>query len=172
MGALPCLRARNGQVDDVQLVEAAALDPHIAVLVAGRHGHKVQRHRRCKAVAMLVVGVVAAQLGAARCRVHLHLPPRAKVQLKLLQCRAVPCPLPLQLLCPVQRPESFIPSACRDLATELCTGCHCDPSSCAPGRSAPWKAVCRFVMPIVMHPPAVFNFYCRNRSIFGVQLKE
>ena len=56
MGALPLLRLRFGQINDVQLVEATGLDPDEAILVPGRHRHKVQRDRTRKAVTVLVVG--------------------------------------------------------------------------------------------------------------------
>ena len=66
MGALPLLRLFFGQINDVQLVEATGLDPDEAILVPGCHRHKVQRDRTCKTVTVLVVGVVAAKLCAAR----------------------------------------------------------------------------------------------------------
>ena len=131
MGALTLLRAGNRQVDDVQLVEPPGLDPHITVLIAGGHGHKIQRHRRCKAVAVLVIGVVAAQLCTAGSRVDLHLPPWAEIRLELFQRGAVARPLPCQLcrVAAVQRPEFVVPRTLRDLPVEKCTGRHPDPSS-------------------------------------------
>ena len=126
VGALPFLRLCRGQVDHIQLVEPAGLDPHIAVRVPGRYRHQIQRDRRRQPVAVLVVGVVAAQLRTPRGRVHLHLPPRAKIQLELLQRRAVPRPLPGQFLRggAVKRGKGSVPPPCRDLFPELCAGCH------------------------------------------------
>ena len=126
MGALPFLRLCRGQVDHIQLVEPAGLDPHIAVRVPGRYRHQIQRDRCRQPVAMLVVGVVAAQLRTPRGRIHLHLPPRAEIQLELLQRRAVPRPLPGQFLRggAVKRGKGSVPPPCRDLFPELCAGCH------------------------------------------------
>ena len=87
MGALALLRLRFGQINDVQLVEATGLDPDEAILVPGCHRHKVQRDRTRKTVTVLVVGVVAAKLCAARGRIDLHLPPRPIVKLELLEGR-------------------------------------------------------------------------------------
>lgn len=95
MGALPCLRLCGGQINDIQLVEPPGLDPHIAIRIAGRHCHHIQRDRRRKAVAPLMIRVVAAQLCAPGCRVHLHLPPRAEIQLELLQRSRIAPALPL-----------------------------------------------------------------------------
>ena len=64
MGALPCLRLCGGQINDIQLVEPPGLDPHIAIRIAGSHCHHIQRDRRRKAVAPLMIRVVAAQLCA------------------------------------------------------------------------------------------------------------
>ena len=79
---------------------------------------------------MLVIGVVAAQLCAARCRINLHLPARPKVQLKLFQRSTVACPLPTDLLrrIAIQCPELIVPFARRDLISELRTVCHNDSS--------------------------------------------
>ena len=79
---------------------------------------------------MLVVGVVAAQLCAARCRINLHLPARPKVQLKLFQRSTVACPLPTDLLrrIAIQCPELIVPFARRDFISELRTVCHNDSS--------------------------------------------
>ena len=98
---------------------------------------------------MLVVGVVAAQLRTPRGRIHLHLPPRAEIQLELLQRRAVPRPLPGQFLRggAVKRGKGSVPPPCRDLFPE-------------------------FVRSIVMHPFCFFNFYRRKSAKFGVRLKE
>ena len=74
MGALPCLRLCGGKINDIQLVEAPGLDPHIAIRVAGRHRHQIQRNRSRKTAAALMIRVVAAQLCPPGCRVHLHLP--------------------------------------------------------------------------------------------------
>ena len=76
----PFLRPLHGQVDHIQLVEPAGFDPHVAVCIVRSHGHKIQRDSRRKAITVLVVGVVAAQLCAARCRINLHLPARPKVR--------------------------------------------------------------------------------------------
>ncbi len=126
VGALPFLRLCRGQIDHIQLVEPAGLDPHIAVRVPGRYRHQIQRDRRRQPVAVLVVGVVAAQLCAARCRINLHLPARPKVQLKLFQRSTVACPLPGQFLRggAVKRGKGSVPPPCRDLFPELCAGCH------------------------------------------------
>ena len=128
MGALPFLRAGLGQVDHVQLVEPPALHPHIAVRVGRRHRDQIQRHRRGQPVAVLVVGVVAAQLRAAWRGVHPHLPPRAEVKLELFQRRAIPLPLPCQRRRAIQALQHRIPLPCRDLLNELRTGRHADPS--------------------------------------------
>ena len=57
----PCLRLCGGQINDIQLVEPPGLDPHIASRIAGRHRHQIQRDRHRKAVAPLMIRVVAAQ---------------------------------------------------------------------------------------------------------------
>ena len=67
VGSLPFLRACYGQVNDIQFVEPTGLHPNIAVRIAGCDRHKVQCHRRRKAVTVLVVGMVAAQFCTARC---------------------------------------------------------------------------------------------------------
>ena len=79
---------------------------------------------------MLVVGMVAAQFCTARCRIDLHLPARAEIQLKLLQCGAVPRTLAAKLLfrISVQCPELLVPLPCGDPLPKLCAGCHDDPS--------------------------------------------
>ena len=74
VGALPFLRLCRGQVDHIQLVEPAGLDPHIAIRAAGCHRHQIQRDRSRKTAAALMIRVVAAQLCPPGCRVHLHLP--------------------------------------------------------------------------------------------------
>ena len=126
MGALAVLRLGLAQVDDVQLVEPAGFYPDEAVIAGRRHSHKVEHHRRRQPVAVLVVGVVAAQLRTPRGRIPLHLPPRAEIQLELLQRRAVPRPLPGQFLRggAVKRGKGSVPPPCRDLFPELCAGCH------------------------------------------------
>ena len=74
VGALPCLRLCGGKINDIQLVEAPGLDPHIAIRAAGCHRHQIQRDRSRKTAAALMIRVVAAQLCPPGCRVHLHLP--------------------------------------------------------------------------------------------------
>ena len=103
VGALPCLRLCGGKINDIQLVEPPGLDPHIAVRIAGCHCHQIQRDRRRKAVAALMIRVVAAQLCTPGCRVHLHLPPGTKIQLELLQRSRIAPALPLQhrRVCPI-----------------------------------------------------------------------
>ena len=126
MGALPCLRLCGGKINDIQLVEAPGLDPHIAIRAAGCHRHQIQRDRSRKTAAALMIRVVAAQLCPPGCRVHLHLPPRAEIQLELLQrCRITPA-LPLQhrRVCPVKCSKCGVPAALQDLFSELCTGGH------------------------------------------------
>ena len=119
---------------------------------------------------MLVVGVVAAQLRTPRGRVHLHLPPRAEIQLELLQRRAVPRPLPGQFLRggAVKRGKgsksSHLPAAICSLSCALVA--IRDPSL------KHSNSVCRFVRSIVMHPFCFFNFYRRKSAKFGVRLKE
>ena len=117
---------------------------------------------------MLVVGVVAAQLCPAGGGVDFHLPPGAEIHLELFHRGAVARPLPCQLcrVAAVQCPEFVVPRTLRDLPVEKCTGRHPDPSS----KSC--RGICRFVMPIVMHPYDFCNFYRKNRSNFGVRLKE
>ena len=67
VGPLPFLRACYSQINDIQFVEPTGLYPDIAIRIAGCNRHKVQCHRRRKAVTVLVVGMVAAQLCTARC---------------------------------------------------------------------------------------------------------
>ena len=126
MGALPCLRLCSGQINDIQLVEPPGLDPHIAIRIAGSHCHQIQRDRRRKAVAPLMIRVVAAQLCPPGCRVHLHLPPGAEIQLELLQRSRIAPALPLQnrRIRPVKCSKCGVPAALQDLFSELCTGGH------------------------------------------------
>ena len=129
MGALPLLRLRFGQINDVQLVEATGLDPDEAILVPGCHRHKVQRDRTRKTVTVLVVGVVAAKLCAARGRIDLHLPPRPIVKLKLLEGRTITAALAGQDLfaAAVERGQRGVPPPRCDLFSELPAGCHPEP---------------------------------------------
>ena len=96
VGGLPALQVGLVQVYHVQLVEPPGLDPYVAVVVLGGHCHQVQPHRRRQAVAVLVVGVVAAQLSPAGRGVDPHLPAGAKVALEPVQGRAPARPLPGQ----------------------------------------------------------------------------
>ena len=64
---LPFLRACYSQINDIQFVEPTGLYPDITIRIAGCDRHKVQCHRRRKAVTVLVVGMVAAQFCTARC---------------------------------------------------------------------------------------------------------
>ena len=98
VGELPALQVGLVQVHHVQLVEAPGLDPYVMVVVLGGYRHQVQPHRRRQAVAVLVVGVVAPQLGPAGGGVDPHLPPRPKVQLEPVQRRAPARPLAGQRL--------------------------------------------------------------------------
>ena len=154
MGALPFLRPLHGQVDHIQLVEPAGFDPHVAVCIVRSHGHKIQRDSRRKAITVLVIGVVAAQLCAARCRINLHLPARPKVQLKLFQRSTVACPLPTDLLrrIAIQCPELIVPFAAA-ISFRSCAlfAITIPPSICCFGIDG-------FVTSIVMHPTAFFNF--------------
>ena len=126
MGALPLLGLRLAQVNDVQLVEPPRFDPDEPVIAGGRHRDQIQCHRRRQPITVLVVGVVAAQLGPARGRVQPHLPPRPKVELKLFQCRRIACPLPPQLCrtAAVQRPQCLVPFPRQNFVPDLCTRCH------------------------------------------------
>ena len=133
VGALALLRLGLGQVDDVQLVEAPGLDPDEAVLVPGRHRHEVKGDSARKAVAVLVVGVVAAQLGAPGGRIDLHLPPRPIVKFELVECRAVAAALTGKhaLAAAVERGQRGVPPSRCDLVSELSAGCHPEPLPCA-----------------------------------------
>ena len=126
VGALPCLRLCGSKINDIQFVEAPGLDPHIAIRVAGRHRHQIQRDRRRKAIAALMIRVVTAQLCPPRCRVHLHLPPGAEIQLELFQRRRIAPALPLQhrRVRPIKCSKCVVPAALQDLFSELCTGGH------------------------------------------------
>ena len=109
-----------------QLVEPPGFDPDEPVIAGGRHRDQIQCHRRRQPITVLVVGVVAAQLGPARGRVQPHLPPRPKVELKLFQCRRIACPLPPQLCrtAAVQRPQCLVPFTRQNFVPDLCTRCH------------------------------------------------
>ena len=133
VGALALLRLGLGQVDDVQFVEAPGFDPDEAVLVPGRHRHEVKGDSTRKAVAVLVVGVVAAQLGAPGGRIDLHLPPRPIVKFELVECRAVAAALTVKhaLAAAVERGQRGVPPSRCDLVSELSAGCHPEPLPCA-----------------------------------------
>ena len=105
------------------------LDPDEAILVPGCHCHKIQRDRTRKTVTVLVVGVVAAKLCAARGRIDLHLPPRPIVKLKLLEGRTITAALAGQDLfaAAVERGQRGVPPPCCDLFSELPAGCHPEP---------------------------------------------
>lgn len=168
MGALPFLRPLHGQVDHIQLVEPAGFDPHVAVCIVRSHGHKIQRDSRRKAITVLVVGVVAAQLCAARCRINLHLPARPKVQLKLFQRSTVACPLPTDFLrrIAIQCPELIVPFARRDLISELRTVCHNDSSL----NMLLWD---RWVCYVYCNASnRFFQFPTPKNANFGTQFKE
>ena len=108
MGALAVLRLGLAQVDDVQLVESAGFYPDEAVIAGRRHGHKVEHHRRRQPVAVLVVGVVAAQLGAARCRKDAHLFPFPIKPGKLLQQAQTALPLRQRVIGHIQPAQCLI----------------------------------------------------------------
>ena len=63
------------QINDAQII-ALALDAELVLVVGGCGGDHVDVHAAGQHPAMLVVGVVAAKLCAARGRIDLHLPPR------------------------------------------------------------------------------------------------
>ena len=84
------------EVDHVQLVEAPGLDPDIVVLIPGGNAHQIQIHSSRQAIAVLMVGVVASQLGPARRSVQMHLPSRTKITLKFSQSCAPAHTLPGQ----------------------------------------------------------------------------
>ena len=159
MGALPCLRLCGSKINDIQLVEPPGLDPHIAVRIAGCHCHQIQRDRRRKTVAALMIRVVAAQLCTSGCRVHLHLPPGTKIELELLQRSRIAPALPLQhrRVCPIKCSKCGIPAALQDLFSELCTGGH-DSSSLQN------KRFCSF-LPIVKHFGLFFNLFALKIQI-------
>ncbi len=73
-----------------------------------------------------MIRVVAAQLCPPGCRVHLHLPPGAEIQLELLQRSRIAPALPLQnrRIRPIKCSKYGVPAALQDLFSELCTGGH------------------------------------------------
>ena len=68
--SLPRLRGTDAQVHIADLFKTLGLDAHDVVLIGGDHRHDVQVDRTGQHDAVVVVGVVAADLGAAGGRVQ------------------------------------------------------------------------------------------------------
>ena len=117
MGAFSRLQSLLRQVDHIQFIEPPAFDPDITIRARTSHCHQIQIHCRRQSKALLMVGVVPAQLCPARSRIQVDLPFRPEVPLKLGQRLTVPPALPDQrcFLRAVQLPERTIPLPCLDL---------------------------------------------------------
>ena len=115
-----------GQVAPVQRGQGMALAAylHQPLLLRRYNGQLVQRNSSSQHPAVLVVGVVAAKLCAARSRIDLHLPPRPIVKLKLLKGRIITAALAGQdlLAAAVKRGQRGVPPPCCDLFSELPAG--------------------------------------------------
>ncbi len=156
MGALAVLWFGLAQVDDVQLIEPAGFYPDEAVIAGRRHGHKVEHHRSRQPVAVLVVGVVAAQLRTPRGRIHLHLPPRAEIEFELFQRGGVPLPLPGQH-CRVCAAINAARAASRSPAKICCLSCVLVAIAVPPPRTP--ESLFGKDNSIVIDADAVFNLF-------------
>ena len=115
---------------------------------------------------MLVIGVVAAKLCAARGRIDLHLPPRPIVKLKLLEGRTITAALADQdlLAAAVKRGQRGVPPPCCDLFSELPAGRHPEP--------LPALSQCSVCYRYCNASAAILQFQPAKKVIFGVQPKE
>ena len=90
---LMLLRDKVGHIDVVDLLKAEGLDADDVLLVGGNDGHDVQVDRACQHHAVVMVGVVAADLGAAGGRVQAHGALGTEFFLKLVKERNIPLTL-------------------------------------------------------------------------------
>ena len=102
-----------GQVAPVQRGQRMALAAylHRSLLLRRYDSHEVKGDSARKAVAVLVVGVVAAQLGAARCRKDAHLFPFPIQPGKLLQQVQTALPLRQRVIGHIQPAQCLITGA-------------------------------------------------------------
>lgn len=82
------------QVDALFAVAFRVNTDHIAVIF-GADGHRIQRHCGGQHPPLLVVGVVATDLAAARCGIEFYRPLPAKAFAEFLRNMEIPLPLPL-----------------------------------------------------------------------------
>ena len=87
------LRDKVGHIDVVDLLKAEGLDADDILLVGGNDGHDVQVDRACQHHTVVMVGVVAADLGAAGGRVQAHGALGTELFLKLVKERNIPLTL-------------------------------------------------------------------------------
>ena len=118
------LRGQDRKVDVVDLAEAVRDEPHAVVIVFGDDGEDVQVDRRGHDDAVVVVGVVAADLGAAGGAVQADLAPGAEVALKAFDGLQVARALGRDLRGRVKFGQGGVISARLDLLFELRCCCH------------------------------------------------
>ena len=126
MFGLVGLRCHNRQVHIVDFLEAVGFHADDVFLVRGNHRHNVQVDRAGQHNAVVVVGVVAADLGTAGGRVQPHGAFCAKAVCKAVDHGNITFTLlgGNLLPCTIQFCKSGVILALQDLLFELQTICH------------------------------------------------
>ena len=124
MLGLARLRDEVGDIDVVNFVKAQGLDADDIFLIRGDDGHHIQVDRACQHHAVVVVGVVAADLGAARGGIEAQRAVGAVFLFKFVDQVGIALALLLHGVCTVQLGKGGVVFALCDLLFEFNGICH------------------------------------------------
>ena len=118
------LRDEVGDIDIVNFVKAQGLDADDIFLIRGDDGHHIQVDRAGQHHAVVVVGVIAADLGAARGGIEAHRAVGAVFLFKFVDQVGIALALLLHGVCTVQLGKGGVVFALCDLLFEFNGICH------------------------------------------------
>ena len=118
------LRDEVGDIDIVNFVKAQGLDADDIFLIRGDDGHHIQVDRACQHHTVIVVSVVAADLGAARGGIEAHRAVGAVFLFKFVDQVGIALALLLHGVCAVQLGKGGVVFALCDLLFEFNGICH------------------------------------------------